>query len=107
MDRAQRCAFIIFGITGDLGARKLLPALYALHRNGRLHPETAIIGYARSDHTDGSLRAKLEKSLRTVRPGLRQEELGTPRPANPLHQRWLRRRRWLRHPPQPPEGHRP
>lgn len=63
MDRAQRCAFIIFGITGDLGARKLLPALYALHRNGRLHPETAIIGYARSDHTDGSLRAKLEKSL--------------------------------------------
>jgi glucose-6-phosphate 1-dehydrogenase len=64
MDRSPRCAFVIFGITGDLAARKLLPALYALHVAGRLHPETAVIGYARSDGDDRRLRERLEAALR-------------------------------------------
>ncbi len=61
---APRCAFVILGITGDLAARKLLPALYELHLQDHLHPESRIIGYARSDLTDAELRSRLEEEVR-------------------------------------------
>jgi glucose-6-phosphate 1-dehydrogenase len=59
----EACAFVIFGVTGDLAARKLLPALWALHRDGALHPESRIVGYARSDGDDASLRAQARTEL--------------------------------------------
>lgn len=64
MDVAPRCAFVIFGVTGDLAARKLIPALYALHVDGALHPDTRIVGFARSAPNDASLRERLGASLR-------------------------------------------
>ncbi len=60
---APSCAFVILGITGDLAARKLLPALYELHRQGELHPDTIIIGYARSDLDDHGLRTRLREAV--------------------------------------------
>ena len=57
------CAFVIFGITGDLSARKLVPALYRLHVNGDLGAKTQIVGFARSDLDDDGLRAQLEEAL--------------------------------------------
>ncbi|UCH26672.1 MAG: glucose-6-phosphate dehydrogenase [Trueperaceae bacterium] len=57
------CTFVIFGITGDLAARKLLPALYALYDKGALPPQTRIIGYARSSYSDDELRERLRKAL--------------------------------------------
>ena len=42
----------IFGASGDLTHRKLIPALYNLHRKGRLDCVTRIVGYARRDWTD-------------------------------------------------------
>ena len=64
MDTAPPCAFVIFGATGDLAARKLFPALYQLHGSKALHPDTAIIGYGRSDLTDEQLRARLEEAVK-------------------------------------------
>jgi glucose-6-phosphate 1-dehydrogenase len=63
MDQAPRCAFVIFGISGDLAARKLLPALFTLHDEGALHPDSQIIGYARSDFNDESLRQKMKEAV--------------------------------------------
>ena len=60
---APRCAYVIFGVTGDLAARKLLPALYALHRQGILHPETLIVGYGRSAWDDARLREHARRSV--------------------------------------------
>lgn len=60
---APPCAFVIFGITGDLSARKLMPALFALHESGDLHPETRIIGYARSDWSNERLCAEVRQAL--------------------------------------------
>ncbi|MFP3366645.1 glucose-6-phosphate dehydrogenase, partial [Pseudoalteromonas sp. SIMBA_148] len=37
--------------TGDLAMRKLLPALYYLHRDGHLHPDTRILALARAQHS--------------------------------------------------------
>ncbi len=52
------------GVTGDLASRKLLPALYALHIDGALNPRTRIIGYARSEGDDASLRERLGEALK-------------------------------------------
>ena len=38
---------VIFGVTGDLSRRKLLPSLYELEKNGLLHPNTRILGITR------------------------------------------------------------
>jgi glucose-6-phosphate 1-dehydrogenase len=57
------CAVVLFGVTGDLAHRKLIPALYHLARGGNLPSECAIVGFARRDWDDAQLRADLEKSL--------------------------------------------
>jgi glucose-6-phosphate 1-dehydrogenase len=44
-------AIVIFGITGDLAQRKLLPALYNLIKTNKLHKETTIVGITRRDVT--------------------------------------------------------
>ena len=59
----EPCAVVLFGATGDLTHRKLVPALYHLGRGGNLPSEYAIVGFARRDWTDDQLRDELEKSL--------------------------------------------
>jgi glucose-6-phosphate 1-dehydrogenase len=56
------CAVVLFGATGDLAHRKLVPALFQLARGGNLPSECAIVGYGRRDWTDDDLRAEYEKS---------------------------------------------
>lgn len=53
----------IFGATGDLTHRKLLPALYALFRRGLLPERFAIVGFARRDYSDESFRAWVRETL--------------------------------------------
>ncbi len=43
----QPCSIVIFGATGDLTHRKLIPALYNLANDGELPPAAVIIGFAR------------------------------------------------------------
>ena len=45
---------VIFGGSGDLARRKLVPALFELHCQGQLAPETAIVGFARSVDSDAA-----------------------------------------------------
>src|SRR5437868_3146138 len=48
----QPCSIVIFGATGDLTHRKLIPALYNLAADGELPPAVAVVGVARRDKTD-------------------------------------------------------
>jgi glucose-6-phosphate 1-dehydrogenase len=50
---------VIFGASGDLTQRKLVPALYRLHQQGRLPAQTAIVGVARSPLSDDQFRNKV------------------------------------------------
>ncbi|MFO0851148.1 MAG: glucose-6-phosphate dehydrogenase [Gemmataceae bacterium] len=50
---------VIFGASGDLTARKLVPALFNLSRGGRLPAEARVLGVARSQYTDPSFRDHL------------------------------------------------
>jgi glucose-6-phosphate 1-dehydrogenase len=54
---------VIFGGSGDLSRRKLVPALYELHREGQLAPETAIVGYARTGESDETYRAEMKTAV--------------------------------------------
>jgi len=47
------CALVVFGITGDLARKKLLPAVYDLHSRGLLPTDFVLVGFARRDWDDG------------------------------------------------------
>lgn len=50
LQHSMACDIVVFGGTGDLALRKLLPALYYLHRDRHLHPQTRILALARARH---------------------------------------------------------
>jgi glucose-6-phosphate 1-dehydrogenase len=59
---------VIFGASGDLTARKLIPSLYRLDRKGRLPEELRVVGVARSPFADDAYRDKLRGALREFQP---------------------------------------
>src|ERR671937_2094932 len=60
----QPCAIVIFGATGDLTHRKLIPALYNLAADGELPPATMVVGFARRKKSDDEFRNELEQTTR-------------------------------------------
>ena len=48
----EPCALVVFGITGDLARKKLLPAVYDLANRGLLPTNFALLGFARRDWGD-------------------------------------------------------
>ena len=60
----EPCTLVIFGATGDLTHRKLIPALYNLAAEGALPPAVNIVGFARREKTTKEFRAELEASTR-------------------------------------------
>ena len=57
------CSLVIFGVTGDLAHRKLMPALYDLGCHGVLPFGTTIVGYGRQALSDEEFRALLQGSI--------------------------------------------
>ena len=55
-------ALVIFGASGDLTQRKLIPALYSLAHDGLLPAGQTIIGYARPEFTDDAFRKTMRES---------------------------------------------
>jgi glucose-6-phosphate 1-dehydrogenase len=60
----QPCAVVIFGATGDLTHRKLVPALYNIAADGELPPAVAVVGFARRPKTDEEFRQEMEEATR-------------------------------------------
>jgi glucose-6-phosphate 1-dehydrogenase len=55
---------VIFGASGDLTARKLIPALYNLHLKKRLPDDTRILGVARTAHSESEFRDTMTTKVR-------------------------------------------
>ncbi len=55
---------VIFGASGDLTHRKLMPALFKLERDGLLHDGFKIVGFARSQKDDESFRREMRETVR-------------------------------------------
>lgn len=67
MDNNFPTTILIFGASGDLTHRKLIPALYNLYQKGRL-PELTIVGTSRSTFSNDDFRERLLHGLRTHNP---------------------------------------
>jgi Glucose-6-phosphate dehydrogenase, NAD binding domain/Integrase core domain len=61
--QADPCSLVVFGASGDLMHRLLVPALYNLAAGGLLPDAFALIGVGRSEMSDDALREDLRKSL--------------------------------------------
>src|SRR5687768_18456169 len=53
---------VIFGASGDLTQRKLIPALYSLANDGLLPAGQTIVGYARPDYSDDAFRLAMREA---------------------------------------------
>ncbi len=60
------CILVIFGASGDLAHRKLVPALYALHRQRLLPVPVAIIGFALDAWSDDDFRREMHQAVEKV-----------------------------------------
>ena len=71
---ADPCVMVIFGVTGDLTRRKLLPALYNLASQHLLSREFAVLGIGRNPMTTDEARKKLSEEFRStfIRYGMKQ-----------------------------------
>jgi glucose-6-phosphate 1-dehydrogenase len=62
-DPSDPCTIVIMGATGDLTARKLIPALFDLYKKGGLPQPFHIMGCGRTRLSDQAFRSKMEKAL--------------------------------------------
>jgi len=63
MKQTEPHILVIFGASGDLTKRKLIPALYELHTQQLLPEKLAVLGVSRTEHTDGGFREKMKEFL--------------------------------------------
>lgn len=64
MDNGLPTSIIIFGASGDLTQRKLIPSLFNLCRKGRMPKQFRIVGYGGTVYTDEAFRAHLEEGVK-------------------------------------------
>ena len=68
------CGVVIFGVTGDLARKKVMPAIYDLANRGLLPASFALVGFARRDWTDEDFGKLVSESVREhARTPYRQE----------------------------------
>lgn len=82
-ERPDSCVLVIFGASGDLTQRKLIPALYELDRQKRLPEGMCVLGVARTEMSDDSWREKLKPAVLKHAQGY--DEAGWPSFAKRLH----------------------
>jgi glucose-6-phosphate 1-dehydrogenase len=63
MTQIDKFLFVIFGGTGDLSQRKLMPALFNLYKENQLPEKFAILGLGRKPFNDRTYREKMSESI--------------------------------------------
>ncbi len=64
MPQTEPCLVVIFGASGDLTSRKLIPALFELHRLGQLPDGLAVMGVSRTPLSDDDFRTRMRNAAR-------------------------------------------
>src|SRR5215210_5155834 len=71
---AGPCVLVIFGVTGDLSSKKLMPAVYDLANRGLLPPGFALVGFGRRDWDNAAFaRVVREAAVKNARTPFREE----------------------------------
>lgn len=63
MAAAPACGIVIFGASGDLANRKLIPAIYEMVRENLLHDKSYVVGFSRSAMSDEEFRADCRQGI--------------------------------------------
>jgi glucose-6-phosphate 1-dehydrogenase len=63
---AEPCAIVLFGASGDLAKRKVIPAMFDLAQNKSLGERYAILGFSRTAMTDESFRQNVGEAAKTI-----------------------------------------
>jgi glucose-6-phosphate 1-dehydrogenase len=63
---AEPCAVVVFGASGDLAKRKVIPAMYDLATHKALGPSYVIVGFARTPMSDEKFRTTLGEAAKTI-----------------------------------------
>lgn len=69
----EPCQIVLFGVTGDLSRRKVLPALIDLNEAGNLPERCSVVGFSRSAGDDAGLRQRLGEGVRKLAPKVSAE----------------------------------
>ena len=64
------CAFVLFGATGDLTRRKIIPALFSLKQQGLLPDPFVIVAFARREKDDAAFRGEARDAVKKFAPKL-------------------------------------
>jgi glucose-6-phosphate 1-dehydrogenase len=67
--RAPPCTLVVYGASGDLTSRKILPAIERLHRRRQLPAAFALVGTARTEMDDDDFQALCRKAVPDAGPG--------------------------------------
>ena len=70
---APPCAIVIFGASGDLTHRKLIPALFDLFQAGLLSKHSAVLGFSRSQLSNEDFRRTAREGLEHFTPGVSEK----------------------------------
>ena len=62
---AGPCGLVLFGVTGDLSTKKVMPAIYDLANRGLLPPGFSLVGFARRDWADQDFAQIVHDSVKT------------------------------------------
>ena len=62
-DTPEPCLIVIFGASGDLTKRKLIPSLFYLHRNRMMPERFAVLGVSRTQYSDEAFREHVQEFL--------------------------------------------
>ena len=88
---AGPCGLVIFGVTGDLATKKLMPAVYDLANRGLLPPGFALTGFARRDWADQDFGKIVYDAVRAARAdAVPRAGLEAPGRGNPFRTRQFR-----------------
>jgi len=69
--------FVVLGVTGDLTAKKIAPALFNLHQKGMLPPKFEFVGVSRRDWTDADLRDHIRAILHVKAPDASEKSINS------------------------------
>jgi glucose-6-phosphate 1-dehydrogenase len=65
MENQNNLVFVIFGASGDLASRKLMPAIFSLKAQGFLPPGFAVLGVGRTKFSQEDFRAKMQNAIKS------------------------------------------
>ncbi len=63
VSRGGPCGYVIFGASGDLAARKLIPSLFSLYESGRVPENFFVVGFGRTNNDNEKFRNYAEASI--------------------------------------------